>query len=144
MTDKKPTDNEIIKASECCMNGRCDDDCPFRETIEHCHKLDSLIHDLINRQKHEIECLKATKETLLLVGEEHHIEEQRLRKIIEEKERFISILKRDIEDNEEMDDAITRQAYGLALELENAKAEIERLNTELEVTRNYMHDNGLE
>ena len=49
------TDNEIIKALECCMNGRCDDDCPFRETRENCHNLDNLILDLINRQKAEIE-----------------------------------------------------------------------------------------
>ena len=49
------TDKEIIKALECCMNGRCDDECPFRETREHCHNLDSLILALINRQQAEIE-----------------------------------------------------------------------------------------
>ena len=49
------TDKEIIKALECCMNGRCDDECPFRETREHCHNLDSLILDLINRQQAEID-----------------------------------------------------------------------------------------
>ena len=46
--DKKLTDSEIVKALECCMNGHCDD-CPFKETREHCHNLDSLILDLINR-----------------------------------------------------------------------------------------------
>ena len=51
------TDKEIIKALECCMNGRCDDECPFRETREHCHNLDSLILDLINRYEAEIERL---------------------------------------------------------------------------------------
>ena len=51
------TDNEIIKALECCMNGRCDDNCPFRETKEYCHNLDSLILDLIKRQNEEYEHL---------------------------------------------------------------------------------------
>ena len=58
MPDKKLTDNEIVKALECCINGHCDDGCPFRETREHCHNLDSLILDLINRQKAENERLK--------------------------------------------------------------------------------------
>lgn len=54
----KLTDKEIVKALECCMNGRCDDDCTFRETCEHCHNLDSLILDLINRLQAENERLK--------------------------------------------------------------------------------------
>lgn len=52
------TDNEIIKALGCCINGHCDDNCPFVETRESCHNLDSLILDLIKRQKAEIERLK--------------------------------------------------------------------------------------
>lgn len=62
MTNKKLTDNEIVKALECCMNGHCDDDCPFRETREHCHNLDSLILDLINRQKAKVEYYKKNRD----------------------------------------------------------------------------------
>ena len=51
------TDNEIVKALECCTHGRCDDNCPFGGVREKCHKLDDFILDLINRQKAEIERL---------------------------------------------------------------------------------------
>ena len=51
-------DNEMVKALECCMNGHCEDDCPFSKTREHCFNLDSLTLDLINRLKAEIERLQ--------------------------------------------------------------------------------------
>ena len=50
------TDNDIKKALECCKNGYCDD-CPFKETREHCFALDNLILDLINRLQAENERL---------------------------------------------------------------------------------------
>ena len=58
------TDNEIIKALECCNNGWCDNRCPYygREDIADCREqsgADQL--DLINRQKAEIE--KLTKDS---------------------------------------------------------------------------------
>lgn len=57
--ERKFTDDEIVKALECCMYGRCDDNCPFfKKAVEKCNDLDSLILDLINRQKAEIESLK--------------------------------------------------------------------------------------
>lgn len=56
------TDNEIIKAFECCVQGNCDD-CPFMKTRERCYNLDSLTIDLINRQNTEIEELKAINES---------------------------------------------------------------------------------
>ena len=62
------TDNEIIKALECCMNGHCDDDCPFRKTREHCLNLDSLILNLINRQKAEIERLQSIADSFTDIG----------------------------------------------------------------------------
>ena len=68
MPDKKLTDNEIIKALECCMNGHCDDDCPFRETREHCHNLDSLILDLINRLQAENDFPSFHKSNELTIG----------------------------------------------------------------------------
>ena len=56
------TDNEIIKALECCLpqNGKRNcDDCPYAECEKGC--ADKMIKDsldLINRQKAEIEMLK--------------------------------------------------------------------------------------
>lgn len=53
------TDNEIIKALECCKNGRCDDRCPFYGIKEDCEvELPEEALDLINRQQAEIERLK--------------------------------------------------------------------------------------
>ena len=59
MTDNKLTDNEIIKALECCSND-CDGsgcgNCPLGDVYPDC-ELDGQIIDLINRQKAEIERL---------------------------------------------------------------------------------------
>ena len=57
------TDKDIIKAFKCCTNGYCEN-CPFFPTREHCHSLDSLILDLINRQQAEIFKLQAKNEAL--------------------------------------------------------------------------------
>ena len=49
MTDKKLTDEEVVKALECCKDcccKQCDEELNFQEAI-----------DLINRQKEEIEAL---------------------------------------------------------------------------------------
>lgn len=56
------TDNEIIKALECCIIG-CNaegcDDCPLYEKVEDCEiEIPIISLDLINRQKEEIERLK--------------------------------------------------------------------------------------
>lgn len=60
MTDKKLTDNEIIKALECCLSPVAEscNDCPFYE--ENCLEISTerLALDLIYRQKEEIERLK--------------------------------------------------------------------------------------
>ena len=61
MTDKKLSDNEIIKALECCINTDCVN-CPnwsgkwYRGM---CNDFLPNVLDLINRQKAEIEELKA-------------------------------------------------------------------------------------
>ena len=48
------TDNEIIKALECChMKGKTCDDCPTNDF--ECFRLEEMALDLINRQKAEIE-----------------------------------------------------------------------------------------
>jgi hypothetical protein len=98
------TDNEIIKALECCSdweNSNSCNECPFYEELDCAttDRLDKYALDLINRQKAEIENLnKALSGTIALNHEE--------RKVL--------------------------------------KAEIERLNNELKITREYLHDNGLE
>lgn len=56
------TDNEIIKALECCLKG-CNaegcDDCPLYEKVEDCEiEIPIIALDLINRQKAKIERLK--------------------------------------------------------------------------------------
>lgn len=53
-------DDDIIKALECCINDRCKD-CPLRNIpkVKGCMKRIDLALDLINRQKAEIEQLKA-------------------------------------------------------------------------------------
>ena len=57
MTDKKFTDEEIIKALECHINA---EDCVSCEVFDWCEEilLTELVLDLINRQKAEIERLK--------------------------------------------------------------------------------------
>ena len=62
MTDKKYTDEEIIKALECHINA---EDCVGCEMFGRCDEiiLTKLVLDLINRQKAEIERLRAKVET---------------------------------------------------------------------------------
>ena len=62
--EKKLTDEEVVKALECCINDKCSEECPYRGkrydcVYQHRHEKDLL--DLINRQKAEIERL--TKKT---------------------------------------------------------------------------------
>ena len=58
------TDNDIIKALECCCNAvECDDNCPLKHkpSITDCNKE---FLDLINRQKAEIERLQKDSKRL--------------------------------------------------------------------------------
>ena len=76
MTDKKLTDNEIIKALECCAKAKTNEDCKklkcpfFDDAIDMCGVLNSeqiLIAnalDLITRQQVEIENLKVENQSL--------------------------------------------------------------------------------
>lgn len=62
------TDNEIIKALECCINDHCTTSCPMNNTtdvrLECKYLIAKYALDLINRQKAEIEALIAGQETL--------------------------------------------------------------------------------
>ena len=57
MTEHKFTDEEIIKALECCANGECDE-CIYYDCSPCKEYLNNAALDLINRQKEEIEQLK--------------------------------------------------------------------------------------
>lgn len=65
MTDKKLTDNEIIKALECCASGNdgCEKDCPLSKEcdspIKSGEKIMQSALDLINRLQAEDESLRA-------------------------------------------------------------------------------------
>ncbi len=65
------TDNEIIKALECCITPGCDKSCPFKGSISCNEKLMRNTLSLINRQKAEIERLKGWQD--LLKAEKHSL-----------------------------------------------------------------------
>ena len=52
------TDNEIVKALECCHQVNGCDRCPLRNDTDECEILNTYALDLIKRQKAEIERLK--------------------------------------------------------------------------------------
>ena len=66
------TDNEIIKALECCAERiSCDQHCPYWRNSKGCDYVKiKVILDLINRQKAEIERLEAKYERLLKAKEQ--------------------------------------------------------------------------
>ena len=63
MPDKKLTDNEIIKALECCVLAKhiCPHDCPMLKNKECLESLRKNALDLINRLQAENERLRAVK-----------------------------------------------------------------------------------
>ena len=71
MPDKKPTDNEIKKALECCCGIEHDcDKCPYEENNE-CGELNGILKDaldLINRLQAENERLKKANEMFADIG----------------------------------------------------------------------------
>lgn len=75
------TDNEIIKAFECCQKLGCDscDECPLKN--DRCVNIDTdwLALDLLKRQKAEIEILIRKKEVLRDEIAEQQAEIQRLK-----------------------------------------------------------------
>jgi ubiquitin C-terminal hydrolase len=65
MTDHKYTDDEVIRALECCANGECDE-CPYQDNSPCKEYLNNAALDLINRQRAEIEILKKDNEYILM------------------------------------------------------------------------------
>ena len=59
------TDNEIVKAIEKCASiGESCEDCPFYEYTDCDKRLKECFHDMLNRQKAEIERLQIRNKTL--------------------------------------------------------------------------------
>jgi FtsZ-binding cell division protein ZapB len=71
------TDNEIIKALECCVNieGDCESDCPLYEFCEEIsYTMVKAVFDLINRQKAEVEFLKEQRDIYMQDATDFSIE----------------------------------------------------------------------
>lgn len=69
MTDHKFTDEEVIKALECCLlSNSCASHCPYDDGKDDCIECTSMLAndalDLIKRQKAEIERLKKSNDVL--------------------------------------------------------------------------------
>ena len=66
------TENEIIKALECCgkpVNEECCSECPYHlGGQENCHKLIEDVIDLINRKQAEIERLQKVNDSFTDIG----------------------------------------------------------------------------
>ena len=94
------SDNEIIKALECCSTGKsCYDVCPFDDKfgITSCtKKLSNAALDLINRQQAEIERLKKNIDGLNIFTK-NHIKVIRLQAIKEFAKRLKEKLQWDVE-----------------------------------------------
>ena len=67
MPDKKLTDNEIVKALECCsyITGVCPEHCPLMNDDGCRNILAEKALEIINRQKAEIERLEAMNQAKL-------------------------------------------------------------------------------
>ena len=107
------TDNEIIKALECCLSGKDYDTacmkCPIEPICESDDILLKYALDLINRQKAEIESLKHRKTELQIRNQElQHEKSEAIKEFAEELKHFIIpqkadgftreiVLKRDID-----------------------------------------------
>ena len=82
------TDNEIIKALECCgkpVNEECCSECPYHlGGEENCHKLLGDIIDLINRQQAEIERLNEHYKNLAKASIRHAFDTENDRQLLHE------------------------------------------------------------
>lgn len=125
MTDKKLTDNEIIKALECHTGNnskRCQV-CPY--TIYGCYCLDHLhpdLLDLINRQKAEIE--KLEKENTVF------------REIIKKQDDEISALRKDLLKRENLEESFSKSVKQFDKRLEKT-VKLERAEAYKEFTEKF-------
>lgn len=82
MTDKKYTDEEIIKALECCCTstGACENNCPMCD-LENCNDvlMADYVFDLINRQKAENERLNIELKAMRGAANSYKAENERLK-----------------------------------------------------------------
>ena len=96
MTERKFTDEEVIKALECCSkdNVKDCDACPYEDMETKTYCVNELIKDaldIINRQKSEIDILVRKHDSLLDELAEKQAEIERLQEIVNPKcERCVS------------------------------------------------------
>ena len=128
MTDKKFTDEEIIKALEICTNGKLGNEdcinCPYESGIRLCSDylmLDAL--DLINHLTTTNKNYEAT---------------------IKRADELIDTLKAEIEKLNVELVGMRGACESYKMHYDKAQAEIERLQEELKITRACVHNNGLE
>lgn len=129
------TDNEIIKALECCASGTSSEaceGCPFNEN-DICDKESNATEkyalDLINRQKAEIERLQKDGETVAIALLKARAEIERLHEVINGFEE---------QSHQELMDFMS-----LSEKYANAKAEIERLRRRIKEISNEIYSSTL-
>lgn len=81
MTDQKFTDDDVIKALECCFGHELCDKCPYEELVDCVRQKEQNAIDLINRQKVEIESLKIANEKMYSANKEQEAEIERLQAV---------------------------------------------------------------
>ena len=121
------TDNEIIKALECCLKG-CNaegcDDCPLYEKVEDCEiEIPIIALDLINRQKAKISELQS-EATILTQANEH------LQELCKEERAKVSATK------QKLIEAFTKLKF--------AKSEAIREFAERLKAKSFIRENGFE
>ena len=96
MTDHKFTDDEIIRAAQCCfLEKRCEG-CPLDRGVGNasCIKdLHSAVLDLFKRQKVEIEAMKIANEKMYSANKEQEAAIERLNKCIKTEDEVREIMK---------------------------------------------------
>ena len=128
------TDNEIIKALECCSDTDCDN-CPFEEQCRRNGSLSDIALDLINRLKKENDDLFYKLEGVMLSvdkwleGDELKLDE--VNRAVTMREKTLQIIEQQKAEIDKLNIAfdICKQEYNDMFEIaKNQKAEIERLN----------------
>lgn len=128
------TDNEIIKALECCSIKHCCKECPYKGKCKLVNGVLSDALDLINRQQAEKEALIAGQETMSKYIEEQQAEietqSQNFKMLVSDhrclQQSFDNLKGLYQAEKEKVESAKSKSIY-FAKELQKARAEIERL-----------------
>lgn len=129
------TDNEIIKALECCVEcdmycDECPEDCPLKDTNDCTYVLRRNSLDLINRQSAEIDILIRKKHTLRDEIAELQAEIERLQKGYEVEATDNMLLKSENSELQQKIKELEIELQAMRGAANSYKAECERLNLE--------------